>query len=200
MGPHAAFQLAGPNDRTLPRTDPTTSAISVMGPFPARDPTAEVAVEALRRAGLFHCRFGIPAVLSRRRRFALAADIPALIRIRLPALVLLRPDRFERGDALASNGFEGLAERVPVVGDELGAVARAGYLDVEGFLRGQLRVIGLHRRGDAVDGAALDRLVHHATILEMNVESYRRRAALDRRKKGPRRPAKIATGKNTAKD
>jgi hypothetical protein len=29
--------------------------------------------------------------------------------------------------------------------------------------------------------AAIDRLVHHATILEMNVESYRRRAALDRK-------------------
>ena len=27
--------------------------------------------------------------------------------------------------------------------------------------------------------AAIDRLVHHATILEMNVESYRRREALD---------------------
>jgi hypothetical protein len=26
-----------------------------------------------------------------------------------------------------------------------------------------------------------DRLVHHATILEINVESYRRRAALDRK-------------------
>jgi hypothetical protein len=26
---------------------------------------------------------------------------------------------------------------------------------------------------------ASDRLVHHATILEMNVESYRRRVALD---------------------
>ena len=32
--------------------------------------------------------------------------------------------------------------------------------------------------------AAIDRLVHHATILEMNVESYRRRAALER-KRGP---------------
>jgi hypothetical protein len=32
--------------------------------------------------------------------------------------------------------------------------------------------------------AAIDRLVHHATIPEMNVESYRRRAALDR-KRGP---------------
>ncbi len=29
--------------------------------------------------------------------------------------------------------------------------------------------------------AAVDRLVHHSTILEMNVESYRRRAALDRK-------------------
>ncbi len=29
--------------------------------------------------------------------------------------------------------------------------------------------------------AAVDRLVHHSTILEMNVESYRRRAAIDRK-------------------
>jgi len=29
--------------------------------------------------------------------------------------------------------------------------------------------------------AAVDRIVHHSTILEMNVESYRRRAALDRK-------------------
>jgi hypothetical protein len=40
--------------------------------------------------------------------------------------------------------------------------------------------------------AAIDRLVHHATILEMNVESYRRRAALDR-KRGPARPSAHAT-------
>jgi DNA replication protein DnaC len=32
--------------------------------------------------------------------------------------------------------------------------------------------------------AAIDRLVHHATIFEMNVESYRRRAAINR-KRGP---------------
>ena len=31
-------------------------------------------------------------------------------------------------------------------------------------------------------GASIDRLVHHATTLEMNVESYRRRAALDRKR------------------
>ena len=40
--------------------------------------------------------------------------------------------------------------------------------------------------------AAIDRLVHHATILEMNVESYRRRAALER-KRGPGRPPAQAT-------
>ena len=43
--------------------------------------------------------------------------------------------------------------------------------------------------------AAIDRLVHHATILEINVESYRRREALDR-KRGRGRPA---TAKKTEK-
>ncbi len=40
--------------------------------------------------------------------------------------------------------------------------------------------------------AAVDRLVHHATILEMNVESYRRRAALER-KRGSGRTSSSAT-------
>lgn len=40
--------------------------------------------------------------------------------------------------------------------------------------------------------AAIDRLVHHATILEMNVESYRRKVALGR-KRGPGRPPVHAT-------
>ena len=44
--------------------------------------------------------------------------------------------------------------------------------------------------------AAIDRLVHHATILEMNVESYRRREALDR-KRGRGRPPTHATIKET---
>jgi DNA replication protein DnaC len=44
--------------------------------------------------------------------------------------------------------------------------------------------------------AAVDRLVHHATIFEMNVESYRRRAALERKHQGPGRPANYATSKN----
>jgi DNA replication protein DnaC len=40
--------------------------------------------------------------------------------------------------------------------------------------------------------AVVDRLVHHATIFEMNVESYRRRTALNR-KRGPGRPPVRAT-------
>jgi DNA replication protein DnaC len=40
--------------------------------------------------------------------------------------------------------------------------------------------------------AVVDRLVHHATIFEMNVDSYRRRAALER-KRGPGRPPVRAT-------
>jgi hypothetical protein len=44
--------------------------------------------------------------------------------------------------------------------------------------------------------AAIDRLVHHATILEMNVESYRRRAAIERK----RAPARQATARATTKD
>ena len=40
--------------------------------------------------------------------------------------------------------------------------------------------------------AAVDRLVHHATIFEMNVDSYRRRAAIER-SKGPGRPPSRAT-------
>jgi DNA replication protein DnaC len=45
--------------------------------------------------------------------------------------------------------------------------------------------------------AAIDRLVHHATIVEMNVESYRRRTALER-KRGPGRPPLHATPKTVA--
>jgi len=44
--------------------------------------------------------------------------------------------------------------------------------------------------------AAVDRLVHHSTIFEMNVESYRRRAAVNRKQHGPGRPAQYATPKN----
>jgi hypothetical protein len=45
--------------------------------------------------------------------------------------------------------------------------------------------------------AAVDRLVHHATIFEMNVESYRRRTALERKQQGAGRPTNFATLKNT---
>jgi DNA replication protein DnaC len=45
--------------------------------------------------------------------------------------------------------------------------------------------------------AAVDRLVHHATIFEMNVESYRRRAAIERKQKGAGRPPSYATINDT---
>lgn len=44
--------------------------------------------------------------------------------------------------------------------------------------------------------AAVDRLVHHAVIFEMNVESYRRRSALQRQSKAGRPPS-FATTKST---
>ena len=47
--------------------------------------------------------------------------------------------------------------------------------------------------------AAVDRLVHHAIIFEMNVESYRRREAMER-KRGPGRPASYASPANIAAD
>ena len=47
--------------------------------------------------------------------------------------------------------------------------------------------------------AAVDRFVHHATIFEMNVESYRRREAMER-KRGPGRPASYATPANIVAD
>jgi DNA replication protein DnaC len=44
--------------------------------------------------------------------------------------------------------------------------------------------------------AAVDRLVHHATIFELNVDSYRRRTAIAK-KRGPGRPATRATIKTS---
>jgi hypothetical protein len=46
--------------------------------------------------------------------------------------------------------------------------------------------------------AAVDRLVHHATIFEINVDSYRRRVALERKQKGAGRPPNYATIKGTS--
>ena len=48
--------------------------------------------------------------------------------------------------------------------------------------------------------AAIDRLVHHSTILEMNVESYRRREALDRKRSRGRPPAHATTKKTSETD
>ena len=49
---------------------------------------------------------------------------------------------------------------------------------------------------ETVAVAAVDRLVHHSVILEMNAESYRRRTAQQKAAK-PGRPAQYATRKNT---
>ena len=45
----------------------------------------------------------------------------------------------------------------------------------------------------AMTVAAIDRLVHHATILEMNVESYRRKAAERAKGKNGRKQAATTT-------
>jgi hypothetical protein len=45
----------------------------------------------------------------------------------------------------------------------------------------------------AVTVAAIDRLVHHAHILEMNVDSYRHRAAVNRRDHEAVAPATTST-------
>ena len=44
--------------------------------------------------------------------------------------------------------------------------------------------------------AAVDRLVHHATILEMNVERYRWRHGVQQVRNKPARPSKRTTAKN----
>jgi DNA replication protein DnaC len=48
----------------------------------------------------------------------------------------------------------------------------------------------------AMTVAAIDRLVHHATILELNVESYRRKAAEATREKNARRKPATTTDDN----
>src|SRR5512133_2291682 len=49
----------------------------------------------------------------------------------------------------------------------------------------------------AMTVAVVDRLVHHATIFEMNVESYRRRAARERKRGRGRPPIHATTAANT---
>jgi len=45
----------------------------------------------------------------------------------------------------------------------------------------------------AMTVAAIDRLVHHATILEMNAESFRQRAAASNKRAQPEAPATTIT-------
>src|SRR5205807_2126285 len=55
------------------------------------------------------------------------------------------------------------------------------------FLRDRQRLYRARIEGVPSDRQATDRLVHHVTIFEMNVESYRRRAALERKRGRGRR-------------
>ena len=51
----------------------------------------------------------------------------------------------------------------------------------------------------AREGLSRQTLIYRTIpIFEMNVESYRRRAALERKRQGPGRPANYATSKNVA--
>lgn len=74
--------------------------------------------------------------------------------------------------------------------------ARIGVLEPHkgswGWLVLSLVTVESFAREEALVLTAIDRLVHHATIFEMNVESYRRRVALER-KRGPGRPPSRAT-------
>ncbi len=49
----------------------------------------------------------------------------------------------------------------------------------------------------AITLASIDRLVHHSTILEMNVDSYRRKVAVEKAR-GAGRPATRATIKSSS--
>ena len=76
----------------------------------------------------------------------------------LPILANHLTDAFERGNPLARDRLELGAELRRVVGDKLGTVARATDLDVERFLRREVRMPRLHRRNHVVDGTALERM------------------------------------------
>ena len=62
----------------------------------------------------------------RRSRFTgLPVPLAACIRCRFPRLAMLGLNGFERDDALSAVGFQPLAQRVPIVGDQFCAVAGA---------------------------------------------------------------------------
>ena len=69
-----------------------------------------------------------------------------------------RRDGLERRDALSRRRLQARAQRVAVVGHELGMKAGAADLHVEGLLGGQMDVLRLHRRDHPVHGAALERV------------------------------------------
>jgi transposase InsO family protein len=90
----------------------------------------------------------------------------AALRIEAATLRSLPPRR--------TTDFTGIVARVTRTG---GFLVNGVFYSAPSRLIGQDRILP----DKAVTVAAIDRLVHHATILEMNVDSYRRRTAAERR-------------------
>ena len=63
-------------------------------------------------------------------------------------------DAFEPRDALSGDRFEPLLERGRIVGHQLHSVAGVADLDVEGFLRGQRRMVRFRCDNASVDRAS----------------------------------------------
>ena len=159
-------------------------------PLPPRthDAGAEVYNPSPRSTPFAAPSRSIPGALSRSCDAAPAAlppGTPARLQSTVPSLRLVRFDRVERRDPLAGDGFELFLERRLVVGDELGPVPRAGYLDVERLLRGQVRVPSLHRRDHGIDRLALER-VHGRGPGPVDVGVAARRPRSDRASARPR--------------
>ena len=112
-GPDASGSRAG--DFGPCRTLPAPSS----APRSVRDPPSGAAVSR-----------SFPAVAAR------SAALPGFVPRQFP-------DAFERRDALARGFLERRQQLARVVGDQLGAVARAADLDIEALLRGQVRVARL---------------------------------------------------------
>ena len=100
----------------------------------------QIPLDALRRPRLLHERLRPSLPLVRRLGATIhnSSGIRCLRRLRLRPFVL-RPDRLQRRDPLACDGFALLAQPRPVVGDQFRPVPRATDLDVEHLLRGHWR-------------------------------------------------------------
>ena len=111
----------------------------------------EIAVRGLRLRRLLCFPLGPRARL---RPLLGGFDIQPGPRLRGPGPVFAK--RVERGDPLAGERRDLLLEPRLVVGDELGAVARATHLDLEHLPVSKVRTVRLDRRDRPTHGAALE--------------------------------------------